>query len=218
VADDLRRALRGDRLAQAGLVVVVVLSLAALLAPALAPYDPAFQGDLRTERYLPPSLEHPMGTDQAARDVFSRVLHGARVSLGIGFLATGLAVTLGTAVGAVAGYLGGWIDAALMRTVDVILAMPRLVLLVQPHAVMHAEPRVHPLQHPLGHLRLEQLALDEELQHASAKRLRQHRRRVRRQPHEGPVGPETTICHEGVDVRLPIEERAVRLDGERDAD
>jgi peptide/nickel transport system permease protein len=71
-----------------------------------------------------------MGTDQAARDVLSRLLYGARISLGIGILAVAISVTLGTLLGAVAGYLGGWVDGAVMRFVDMVIAFPRLVLLV----------------------------------------------------------------------------------------
>ena len=116
--------------AVAGLLVVVGLYLTALLAPLLAPFDPLVQGELGTARFLPPSVAHPLGTDQFARDILSRVLYGARISLSIGFVAVGIAVTLGTLVGAVAGYLGGWVDGVTMRIVDTVLAFPRLVLLI----------------------------------------------------------------------------------------
>jgi peptide/nickel transport system permease protein len=119
-----------DRTAVAGLVVVLLLCLVALAAPLLAPFDPLQPGPLLTERMIPPSGLHPMGTDQAARDVLSRLLYGARISLGIGILAVAISVTLGTLLGAVAGYLGGWVDGAVMRFVDMVIAFPRLVLLV----------------------------------------------------------------------------------------
>lgn len=125
-----RRSFGRDALAVAGLAVVVGLCLLALLTPFLAPLDPAFQGDLLAARLSGPSPGHPLGTDQFARDVLSRMLYGARISLGIGFLAVGIAVAVGTLVGAVAGYLGGAVDAVLMRGVDLVMAFPRLVLLI----------------------------------------------------------------------------------------
>jgi len=116
--------------ARLGLLVVLLLGLVALVAPLIAPFDPLRPGALLTERMVGPSAVHPMGTDQSARDVFSRLLYGARISLGIGVLAVGIAVTLGTLLGAVAGYVGGWVDAAAMRFVDMVIAFPRLVLLL----------------------------------------------------------------------------------------
>ncbi len=124
------RAFRRDGTAVAGAWVVAALGLGVLLVPFLAPFDPAFQGDLVRERLLAPSALHPLGTDQLARDVLSRVLYGARISLLIGVLAVAIAVGIGTLVGAVAGYLGGLADAVLMRGVDMVLAFPRIVLLV----------------------------------------------------------------------------------------
>jgi peptide/nickel transport system permease protein len=119
-----------SRSARLGLLVVLLLGLVALVAPLLAPFDPLRPGALLTERMVGPSAAHLMGTDQSARDVFSRLLYGARISLGIGVLAVGIAMTLGTLLGAVAGYLGGWVDTAAMRLVDMVIAFPRLVLLI----------------------------------------------------------------------------------------
>lgn len=125
---------RQNRLAVAGLWLVGAFYLAALLAPILAPYDPAFQpayvGVGEGLVLAPPSSVHLMGTDQYSRDVFSRILYGARISLSIGFLAVAISVTVGAVLGAVAGYLGGWIDGAVMRFVDMVMAFPRLVLLM----------------------------------------------------------------------------------------
>jgi peptide/nickel transport system permease protein len=121
---------RRNRPAVMGALVLVAVTLAALLAPLLAPWDPAYQGDLVTLRYTSPSWAHPLGTDHFARDVLSRLLFGARVSLSVGILAVTLSVVLGTVVGSVAGFLGGWIDTVAMRGVDVVLAFPRIVLLV----------------------------------------------------------------------------------------
>ena len=115
------------RVALAGAVLLIGC---ALLAPWLAPFDPAAHLDLVALKGQPPSLAHPFGTDQYSRDVLSRVLYGARVSLAVGFLATAVSVTVGTAYGIVAGYHGGAIDALLMRLVDVALAVPRVLLLL----------------------------------------------------------------------------------------
>src|SRR3990167_5793922 len=103
-----------SRTGSVGLAFVAVLALAALLAPLLAPYDPAALGDLAGDSYRAPGSGHWLGTDRLGRDVLSRLLYGARISLGIAFLAAGIAVGLGTLVGLVAGYRGGGIDGALM--------------------------------------------------------------------------------------------------------
>jgi peptide/nickel transport system permease protein len=124
------RTFRENRVAVAGLMAVVAFYLVALLTPFLAPHDPLTQGDLIRSRLQAPSSTHVLGTDQFARDVFSRILYGARISLSIGFIAVGIAVTIGTLVGAVAGYLGGKLDAMIMRFVDMVIAFPRLVLLI----------------------------------------------------------------------------------------
>jgi peptide/nickel transport system permease protein len=113
-----------------GLMAIVSLYLIALLTPLLAPYDPTLQGNLVTGRLLGPSLLHPLGTDEFARDVLSRLLYGARISLTIGFVAVAISVSIGTLLGAVAGYLGGLIDTLVMRFVDVVISFPRLVLLI----------------------------------------------------------------------------------------
>ncbi len=118
------------RQAAMGAILLAALALSALLTPYLAPHDPAAQDRVVETRFQEPSAEHPLGTDRFGRDVLSRVLYGARVSLGIGTVAVLIAVTLGTAVGAAAGYLGGWVDGAAMRTVDLLLSFPRLVLLI----------------------------------------------------------------------------------------
>lgn len=124
-----------NRMALMGLAMVTLLLLVALLAPFLAPFDPylqpAFQsgGDMAL-RLAAPSSHHLMGTDQASRDVLSRILYGARVSLGIGLTVMVLSISLGTFLGAVGGYWGGWVDLLIMRVVDVFLAFPRIVLLI----------------------------------------------------------------------------------------
>ena len=124
------RHLRRDPLALGGAAVMVFLYLVALLAPFLAPYDPIAQNDIVATGYLSPSWEHWFGTDRFGRDVLTRMIYGARISLTIGFVAVAISIVLGTLVGALAGYYGGWIDAALMRFTDMVLAFPRLILLI----------------------------------------------------------------------------------------
>ncbi|HKG95067.1 MAG TPA: ABC transporter permease [Gemmatimonadaceae bacterium] len=124
------RRLRRDRSAMVGLAALAALALAAVFAPLVAPYDPIDQPDIIGLKSLPPSLAHPFGTDQASRDVLSRVIYGARVSLGVAALSMLVAITMGTIYGAVAGYRGGRTDAAMMRAVDTLLSIPRILLLI----------------------------------------------------------------------------------------
>ena len=119
-----------DGRARAGAAMVAVLTLTALMAPVIAPYDPIDQLDLVHRQLLPPSLEHPFGTDFLSRDLLSRMLFGARISLAIAFLAVLLSVTIGAAVGMLAGLGGRWLDGLLMRLVDTGLAVPRIFLLL----------------------------------------------------------------------------------------
>ncbi len=118
------------RRARGGLVIVAVLAVAAAGAPVLAPYDPVTQLDVIGGQHLPPSLAHPLGTDSLSRDLLSRVLFGARISLTIATLSVILSVTIGTLVGLTAGWLGGLVDHLLMRLVDAALAIPRVFLLL----------------------------------------------------------------------------------------
>jgi peptide/nickel transport system permease protein len=110
--------------------VLLVFALVALAAPKLAPYDPRVTPQSETQKNLPPTMAHPFGTDQYSRDVLSRVIYGARISLGVAVLAVLLALTLGASVGALAGYAGGWTDTILMRFVDAMLSVPRVLLLM----------------------------------------------------------------------------------------
>jgi ABC-type dipeptide/oligopeptide/nickel transport system permease subunit len=117
-----------DRWALTGLAIVSVMALAALLAPWLAPADP-LRGAL-TRSLAPPSRAFLLGADAQGRDVLSRVLYGARLSLAVGLISQSIACLLGLALGLVAGYYGRWIDAAVMRVADVTLAFPSLLLLI----------------------------------------------------------------------------------------
>jgi peptide/nickel transport system permease protein len=107
--------------------VVVALALLAAFFPALfTPVGPELA--VPSERLLPPSWAHPFGTDQIGRDLYSRVIYGAAASLGSAAIAVALAVILGSLIGLLSGFLGGWVDAVLMRIVEVILAIPSLLL------------------------------------------------------------------------------------------
>ncbi len=122
------RQLRRNRAALAGLAIVLALVLMAALAPALAPYQPnvvALEGRLQ-----PPGGAHWMGTDELGRDILSRLLYGARVSLWVGLISVGLASLIGVSAGLAAGYLGRYWDAIIMRVVDVFLAFPIIVLAI----------------------------------------------------------------------------------------
>jgi peptide/nickel transport system permease protein len=120
------RALARNPLAMVGLAIILGLLLVAALAPWIAPYSP-YQGSL-PNRLQPPSSEHWMGTDELGRDIFSRVIHGARITLMIVLLVAVIAAPLGLIVGAVSGYFGGWVDRVLMGVTDIFLSMPRLIL------------------------------------------------------------------------------------------
>jgi peptide/nickel transport system permease protein len=122
------RQFRKNRLAMVGGAVVLVLGLVAIGAPLLAPYDPAAYDVKRI--LMPPGPQHWLGTDQLGRDVLSRMLYGARISMAVGFVSVGIAVLLGTLIGTVAGYYGGRVDELLMRFVDLMLNFPRFFLLL----------------------------------------------------------------------------------------
>jgi len=122
------RQFRQNHLAIAGGVVVVLLGLAALLASVLAPYDPAAY-DVK-QILLSPSPAHWFGTDQLGRDLLSRMLYGARISMSVGFVSVGIAVVIGTLIGTMAAYYGGRTDELLMRFVDLMLNFPRFFLLL----------------------------------------------------------------------------------------
>lgn len=110
-----------------GLVVVVLLVLMGIFAPWLSMGQSPIAQDL-TGRLAPPSAEHWFGTDELGRDIYARTLYGARATLSIVILVSIIVVPIGLAVGTVAGYLGGWVDAVLMRITDIFLAFPRLIL------------------------------------------------------------------------------------------
>jgi peptide/nickel transport system permease protein len=137
VLDALAAAWR-DPQGRTGALLLVIVVVTAIVGPWLLP-DPLAQPDILAGS-MPPGLGHPFGTDQLNRDVLSRVVTGARISLGVALLAVALSMTLGAAVGLVSGYLGGVVDAALMRLVDGALAIPRLFILLMVLAVWERVP------------------------------------------------------------------------------
>ncbi len=122
------RPLQRHRLAMAGLVVTGLLCFSAIFAGVVAPYSP-IQINM-PERLRAPSWRHPLGTDDFGRDVLSRIIHGSRISLEVGAIAVGIAVTVGVVLGIFAGYLGGRVDSAIMRVMDIVLAFPATLLAI----------------------------------------------------------------------------------------
>jgi len=125
----LRERLRRGRFFQFGLALVGLVAVAAVLAPWLAPFDP-LKGDLRNAYLLDPGGRFLLGTDTQGRDVLSRVLYGARLSLSVGIISQSVAVSVGVLLGLIAGYYGRWVDTLVMRLADVTLAFPTLLLLI----------------------------------------------------------------------------------------
>jgi len=126
-----RRRLRRDKVALCGAVLVLALVAAALLAPVIAPYPPAFEdpnGLTTLGTPLPPGPGHLLGTDPNGRDVLSRLIYGAQITLLVGVLGNGLAGLIGLLLGSLAGYFRGWVDTAISRVVDVFLAFPVYLL------------------------------------------------------------------------------------------
>lgn len=119
---------RRNKLAILGLLIVVLMGTSALLAESIAPYNP-IQPDYAA-RLAPPSPTHIFGTDELGRDIFSRLLYGARISLVISLIAEGLALTIGITLGLISGWYGGWLDDLIMRVTDVFFAIPGLLFLI----------------------------------------------------------------------------------------
>jgi peptide/nickel transport system permease protein len=119
---------RKHKMALIGGAVALVIVFLVTFASLISTYDPMTQDLLN--RFKPPSAEHWMGTDDLGRDMFSRVLYGGRISLSVGLLAMGLSIFLGSTIGLVSGYYGGWIDSILMRITEIFMSIPRLFVLI----------------------------------------------------------------------------------------
>ena len=124
----LWRRLRRDRMAMLGLAILLVMIALALAADFIADYDTAVIGMNMRERLETPSARHWFGTDGYGRDVFARIIHGSRLSLSLSILAMAAAVAIGSLIGAVAGYYGGRVDNLLMRVMDILLAIPPMLM------------------------------------------------------------------------------------------
>jgi peptide/nickel transport system permease protein len=127
-AGDTWRRFRRSPGSLVGAIIVAVILAAAIFAPVVAPHDPL--GQVLTQQSQPPSFAHLLGTDKLGRDVFSRIVYGARTSIAIGFVAVGVAISLGTLIGLIAGYAGGRVENTLMGAMDIILAFPSIILAI----------------------------------------------------------------------------------------
>lgn len=137
---------RHNRTAMAGLALICVLAALALLVHYIAPFDPAAQNLLH--RLQGPSSSFWLGTDDLGRDVLSRMLYGIRISLTVGFVAVGISVLIGTTLGIISGYFGGWVDSLIMRLVDIMLCFPTffLILLI----IAFLEPNIYNVMAVIG--------------------------------------------------------------------
>lgn len=136
-SDFLKRFIR-NKLALSGLLLIFLFFIVSFFSGYLSPYDPnQFDVDVI---FSPPSSDHIMGTDELGRDVLSRMIYGARISLKVGFVATGLAVFIGTCIGLAAGYFGRRVDTILMRFVDIMLCFPTFFLILAVIAIL--EPSI----------------------------------------------------------------------------
>jgi peptide/nickel transport system permease protein len=135
-----------NRLSAIGAITVFLLIVISILAPSIAPYDPT---TIDVHNVLsPPNRAHPLGTDELGRDVLSRIIWGSRVSLRVGFVAVGIAIMIGTIIGAIAGFYGGKVDALLMRFVDIMLAFPTFFLILAVIAIL--EPSIFTIMAVIG--------------------------------------------------------------------
>ncbi len=128
---------RRDHVATLSMAFLLAVILIAVFAPLMTPYPGQGLGEPNiVEKFQPPSLAHPMGTDSLGRDVWARIVYGARISLLIGFAVVGLGAVFGSTLGAAAGYFGGWTDEIIMRITDIFLAFPPLLLAITFTAVL----------------------------------------------------------------------------------
>ncbi|KJS84361.1 MAG: peptide ABC transporter permease [Peptococcaceae bacterium BICA1-8] len=123
---DTFKRLKKNKIAVFGAIIIGILFFCAIFAPFLAPHDP--ENGLLKDRQQPPSEKYLLGTDSQGRDVLSRIIHGAGISVQIGVISVGIALLIGTTLGVLSGYYGRWIDVGIMRLVDIMLAFPTILL------------------------------------------------------------------------------------------
>lgn len=128
------RRFRQQTPAMVGLVILLILVCASIAAPLLTPYDP--EKLQLSDALIPPNLTHPLGTDHLGHDVLARILYGGRLSLMIGFLAVGIGLAVGTPLGAISGYYGGWVDMIIQRITDILLSFPGVLMALSLVAVL----------------------------------------------------------------------------------
>lgn len=131
--------LRRSKVVVACLAFLVLISVVAILAPVVAPYDPLTMAP--KVRFQGPSFDHPAGTDEYGRDVLSRLIYGARISLQVGVISVGISLIIGAALGLIAGFYGRWIDMVLSRVMDILFAFPAILLAIALMAVLGSNVR-----------------------------------------------------------------------------
>ncbi|MEE8179861.1 MAG: oligopeptide ABC transporter permease [bacterium] len=129
---------RRNKLAMLGALIIFSLALVAIIAPLIVPFSQNHQDILH--RLEPPSTKHPLGTDDLGRDLLSRVIYGTRISLLVGFVAIGIAIIIGSILGLLSGYFGGWLDTVIMRFVDIMLCFPTFFLILM--VIAFLEPNI----------------------------------------------------------------------------
>ncbi|MCI5724764.1 MAG: nickel transporter permease [Fusobacterium gastrosuis] len=127
---EIARMLAKNKMAMLGLVILIILVVLALFADVIADYETVVIKQNLSNRLVPPNSENWLGTDEFGRDIFARLIHGARVSLKVGILAVGLSIIIGGTLGAIAGFYGGYIDNVIMRIMDIFLAVPSILLAI----------------------------------------------------------------------------------------
>jgi peptide/nickel transport system permease protein len=134
-----KRGLKNSTSGKIGVVLVVLVAIAAIFAGIISPHDPYQMNS--AHRMVGPSVYYPMGTDEFGRDIFSRIIHGSRISLQVGFISVSIALVVGGVFGLISGFFGGWVDSVVSRCMDILFAFPEILLAIALLAVLGAELR-----------------------------------------------------------------------------
>lgn len=143
---DIFHRMKKNKLAMFGLVIIIILVLTAIFADLIAPYG--YETNNLENQFAKPSKEHLFGTDELGRDIFSRIVYGSRISLQVGFISVGIALILGVLIGSIAGFYGGKVDMILMRFIDILQALPDILMAIAIMAVL--EPGLSNLMIAVG--------------------------------------------------------------------